>query len=279
MVGSPTSRDSGLPRAVVLTRRDEPTLPYVLSTLSPLVDLRLVIEERGASKWEILKRHARRSRRLGWSYPLDRMLLGVYGRFILRRQAAAHPACKELQNAQRTYRHSCPQEFVETVNAPRVRELLLDLRPDVVLVWGTELIHEHVLEASPLFVNVHAGITPLYRGCHGATWAVVAGDFGNLGVTVHRVDRGIDTGGILKQVRISLEPEDNLVTLLAKQTVAGWHAVAEWLGENKGSLAESPTLSPPAGKSRLYYSPGLSDYLRFERMAREYHRRGRTPDM
>jgi methionyl-tRNA formyltransferase len=91
-----------------------------------------------------------------------------------------------------------------------------------------------------------------------------------VGVTVHRVDKGIDTGAILKQVPISFDPRhDNLITLSAKQAVAGAGAVAEWLTENRGALADSPTLPPPPGPSRLFYSPGLSDYRRFERIARE----------
>ena len=42
---------------------------------------------------------------------------------------------------------------------------------------------------------MHAGITPQYRGVHGGYWAVVNNDPEHCGVTIHFVDKGIDTGG------------------------------------------------------------------------------------
>ena len=50
-------------------------------------------------------------------------------------------------------------------------------------------------------LNYHAGITPKYRGMNGGYWALATGDAGNFGATVHLVDAGVDTGGVLHQVR------------------------------------------------------------------------------
>jgi methionyl-tRNA formyltransferase len=86
-------------------------------------------------------------------------------------------------------------------------------RPSVVLVMGTRLIEEDTLRAANApFVNYHAGITPKYRGVHGAYWARATGDAANCGVTIHFVDTGIDTGAILYQERIVPEPRDNFST-------------------------------------------------------------------
>jgi hypothetical protein len=170
-----------------------------------------------------------------------------------------------MRNARRDYQVGCREARVPTVNDPRVIELLRQNAPDLVLVWGTGIIREHVLQAAPFFVNVHAGITPLYRGAHGGVWAVIHEDFGNVGVTVHRVDRGIDTGMILKQVKITLDPDsDTMTTLQAKQTVAGAKALAQWIAENTPPFGRSPVLQGPPGKSKFFYSPGLRDYRRFE---------------
>jgi len=70
--------------------------------------------------------------------------------------------------------------------------------PDVVVVNGTRIIAEKVLHSVPAtFLNTHSGITPLYRGAHGGYWALVKKDRANCGVTIHVVDAGIDTGGIV----------------------------------------------------------------------------------
>ena len=70
------------------------------------------------------------------------------------------------------------------------------------------------------FINYHAGITPKYRGVHGGYWAKSEGDLGNFGVTVHLVDAGIDTGGVLYQARLAPTAEDNYSTYPYLQLVA-----------------------------------------------------------
>jgi folate-dependent phosphoribosylglycinamide formyltransferase PurN len=236
----------------------------MLKTVAPFVDLRTVVWEKKSLAARV-RMFYRRGRRGGWLRLVDRALLALYSRVKLRRRAAACPEWTAMRNARRDYQVGCREARVPTVNDPRVIELLRQNAPDLVLVWGTGIIREHVLQAAPFFVNVHAGITPLYRGAHGGVWAVIHEDFGNVGVTVHRVDRGIDTGMILKQVKITLDPDsDTMTTLQAKQTVAGAKALAQWIAENTPPFGRSPVLQGPPGKSKFFYSPGLRDYRRFE---------------
>lgn len=91
-------------------------------------------------------------------------------------------------------------------------------------------------------------------------------DIGNVGVTLHRVDEGIDTGGIIRQARIDFDPaRDNILTLNAKQNIAGVAILTEWLKVG----APNVTIDPAPGASRLYFSPGLREYLQFEKFARQ----------
>ncbi|HTQ38478.1 MAG TPA: formyl transferase [Pirellulales bacterium] len=202
------------------------------------------------------------------------MLLGIYARCAMRPAAQASDAWREEQSA-RNYQPRCPQLAVTSINDEAVVGLLQQSRPDLVLVWGTSIIRRTVLQAAGCFVNVHAGITPLYRGAHGAFWAAMNNDQAHLGITLHRVDEGIDTGRILQQTLVSFDPaNDNLLTLAAKQTVAGAQTAIQWLLEHRLDFATDPGVAPPQGKSKLYYSPGFSDYRRFERLMR----RGRMAD-
>jgi methionyl-tRNA formyltransferase len=52
-------------------------------------------------------------------------------------------------------------------------------------------------------INYHSGINPKYRGLAGGWWARASGDHANYGTTVHLVDAGVDTGGILYQAFLS----------------------------------------------------------------------------
>ena len=61
-------------------------------------------------------------------------------------------------------------------------------------------------------INMHAGITPRYRGVHGGYWALAEQHPEWVGTTVHLVDPGIDTGGILAQATFEVTGEDTIAT-------------------------------------------------------------------
>lgn len=240
---------------------------YVFSRLAPEVDLVAVVQQERPRR-EVLRAIFRRGKKLRRGYWFDRLLLGAYTKLHLKRSALACPEYREVQGAA-TFAADCPVHRVESINDPSVIDLLKQTQPELVVVLGTSILKEPVLVAAPCFVNLHVGITPMYRGAHGQLWAVLNRDFENIGTTLHFIDKGIDTGAILKQGRFPFEPAtDNLLTLLAKSSVTGATLLLDWIHENRGNFRDSPTLTPP-GPSQLHFSPGLSDYRRFEQIARE----------
>ena len=59
-------------------------------------------------------------------------------------------------------------------------------------------------------VNVHPSLLPAFPGAHAIADALAAG-VGTTGVTVHRVDDGVDTGPVLAQTEVPVEPRETLV--------------------------------------------------------------------
>ena len=105
---------------------------------------------------------------------------------------------------------------------------------------------------------MHAGITPMYRGVHGAYWALINNDSENCGVTVHLVDEGVDTGNVLYQANISVNRRDNFATYPLKQLAKGMPllimAVQQALSNTLSSYERS-------GKSVQWYHPAIWEYL------------------
>ena len=102
---------------------------------------------------------------------------------------------------------------VSSVNSKKSIDFLQKINPSIVIVNGTRIISNRTLSSvRATFLNTHMGITPKYRGVHGGYWALVMNDVDNCGVTVHLVDSGIDTGGILFQDKISITKKDNINT-------------------------------------------------------------------
>lgn len=151
---------------------------------------------------------------------------------------------------------------VDTINDAAVVEALWADPPDVVLVNGTRIIWSHVLDAVDApFINIHAGITPQYRGVHGGYWALYAGDRQNFGSTIHLVDKGVDTGPVLAWLRTEPAPQDTYLTYPLVQFLVALPKLTVILDGFPASVRQ--TEPPPAvGTGRQWFHPTLFQYLR-----------------
>jgi methionyl-tRNA formyltransferase len=85
------------------------------------------------------------------------------------------------------------------VNAPECVDSVRALAADVhISIAYNQIFGAPIRATAPWFLNVHAGKLPEYRGRNIINWALINGER-EIGVTVHLVDDGIDTGDILLQ--------------------------------------------------------------------------------
>ncbi len=150
---------------------------------------------------------------------------------------------------------------ISSVNDDQTIEILQDMAPKVVVVSQTRILSRRVLECIPaIFINIHTGITPQYRGLHGAYWALVNDDAAACGVTVHVVDAGVDTGPIIGQARINPSSADSYFTYHWLQLGAALPLLVRAVQD---ALAARLVASKPTGvvSSRQYYHPTLWGYL------------------
>lgn len=159
----------------------------------------------------------------------------------------------------RNYEQLFDYKHIESVNDDICMELLQKINPDVVIVNGTRIIAERILNCIDApFINMHMGITPKYRGVHGGYWALVENDREHCGVTVHKVDKGVDTGKILYQAVIEVTPQDNLYTYQYLQAAAGVKLELQALKDlENGGLVEQEGNDLP---SKLWYHPTIWEY-------------------
>jgi methionyl-tRNA formyltransferase len=87
--------------------------------------------------------------------------------------------------------------------------LLRALRPDLTVSWGFPWkLPQAALDVAPLgSINLHPALLPRHRGPVPLSWALRAGD-SVFGVTWHRMDAELDTGGILAQGSVPIADED-----------------------------------------------------------------------
>ncbi len=101
-------------------------------------------------------------------------------------------------------------------NSEFVRELL-DISPDIIYVaaYG-KILSEEILKI-PKYgcINIHASLLPKYRGAAPINWALINGD-NETGITLMKMDAGMDTGDIISSHKINIEDDDNVESLSNK---------------------------------------------------------------
>lgn len=243
---------------VLLAGRDEATnivANYLHTSLPNLV----LITEDPPSRISMVRR---RATRLGWITALGQVLFVVVLMPILRQQGRGRrrEILSETGLDERPFRES---HRVSSVNSTETRELLRDLDPLVVVVNGTRIISPTVLKsiACPI-INLHAGITPLYRGVHGGYWALASGRPEEVGTTVHLIDEGIDTGTVLARAYFDTSPRDSITTYPYLHLAAGLPAMeAQIILAIKGEPLIAVKESLREG-SQLFTHPTFWAYLR-----------------
>ena len=95
-----------------------------------------------------------------------------------------------------------------------IQKVLKDKNVDLIVLSGyMRFIGKVLLEAYPkAIINLHPAYLPEFPGAHSIQDAFEAG-VSQTGVTVHYVDEGVDTGPIIRQERVPIDPNWNLETL------------------------------------------------------------------
>jgi len=127
----------------------------------------------------------------------------------------------------------------------RIPEAMTDLRawaPDLIVVAAFGQILRAELLALPRYgcLNVHASLLPRWRGAAPVQAAVLAGDT-QTGISIMKMDAGVDTGPLLSQRSLPIAAEDTAGTLLEKLAQLGADLLLETLPDYlSGSILPQP---------------------------------------
>jgi methionyl-tRNA formyltransferase len=135
---------------------------------------------------------------------------------------------------------------------------LREYAPDLIITAA----YGKILPASVLDVpvsgciNVHASLLPHYRGAAPVQWAILNGD-SVTGITIMKMDVGMDTGDILRQQTCPIDSEINSIQLMRKLAVIGADLLHDTLRDYMDGTcplirqdASLATMSPPIRKEQ-----------------------------
>jgi methionyl-tRNA formyltransferase len=175
---------------------------------------------------------------------------------------------------QRANELGLPISQPETLKANlEFKQRIESLRPDAIVVVAYGRIIPRSMLAVPRFgnLNVHASLLPKYRGAAPIQWAIAKGEK-QTGITIIRLDEGLDTGPILLQRELAIESDDTALTLAPRLAELGAALMIEALPG-----IEAGTLEPvPQDHSRSSLAPLLKKEdgrIDFGRTAEDIHNR------
>ena len=120
--------------------------------------------------------------------------------------------------------------YISPKTREKVYQVMKELNPDVIVVVAFgQIIPKEILHM-PKYgcINVHASLLPAYRGAAPIQWAVINGDKES-GVTIMRMDEGVDTGDMINKVIVPLNEKETGGSLFDRLSESGAKLLVETL--------------------------------------------------
>lgn len=164
-----------------------------LASFSDLVGI-VVLEE----KPEAIKRRIRfEINRVGFFGFLDGLAFRLYYRLLHSSRDSAWEADALGYLKEHFPVTKAPLCHSESPNTKQVENFIRAAAPDIVIARSKHLIREQVFSIPRQGTLVmHPGICPEYRNAHGCFWALANNDLERVGMTLLKIDKGIDTGPV-----------------------------------------------------------------------------------
>lgn len=165
-----------------------------------------------------------------------------------------------------------PVVYVASPNAPESQRLLERVTPDVTLALCKNMLAARIFRTARVGTFVlHPGICPEYRNSHGCFWALAHDDMERVGMTMLRIDEGVDTGPVFGYFTAPFnELEESHIVIQHRMVLDNLSSIAARLTEVARGIA--PPLPTEGRTSRAWGQPWLTAYSRWKRRARARHR-------
>lgn len=267
-------------RIVILTSETSANVWLVNQLLVRHHVVGMVIERRplALSKEDKYERRRRMIQRYGFARTFNKLLYNkIKSRFAATAEAITIKERFFPNGVPINYAFQVPTQVVESINDAECIEFIKRYVPDILAVCGTTVIRPEVFTLTLKgAINIHTGITPEYRSADPIFWALYRGEPEKVGVTIHFIDRGIDTGPIIHQDTVPVYADDTLATIYVRCIRRGAELYSRALSE----IAKGQVQIVQRGgvENRAFRSIDLGIiqyflfYLRFRRMAKQLPR-------
>lgn len=244
---------------------DREGLARWLASFSDLVGI-IVLQE---TKQRMKRRIRREINRTGFLRFIDVIAFRFYHRFFLARKDQAYLNGK-LNQLLSIYPQikDVPVLFTHTPNSAEAEKFIRGIGPDILLARCKTLLKESVFSIPSIGTFVmHPGICPEYRNAHGCFWALANGELDKVGMTLLRIDKGVDTGPVYGYYSYDYdEIEESHIVIQHRVVLENLNKLEKRFAEIYAGQAAS--IDTSGRKSSTWGQPWLSSYLKWKQSAR-----------
>jgi folate-dependent phosphoribosylglycinamide formyltransferase PurN len=139
-------------------------------------------------------------------------------------------------------KYGIPIVYCNDLNDSIVVEGIKKAKPDLVVFTGGGLIRQDILENSGAgILNCHMGVLPHYRGMDVIEWPILENNPQEIGMTVHFMDKGVDTGDILRVRKVEIASNESIKQIRERfEPIMCREMVAACLDYLEGKLQRIP---------------------------------------
>jgi|HubBroStandDraft_6_1064221.scaffolds.fasta_scaffold517025_2 folate-dependent phosphoribosylglycinamide formyltransferase PurN len=262
-------------RTVLICHHDEPLnrygLPRWLATFTDLAGV-VVIREPKVRFWKRVKREIKR---VGLLRFLDVVLFQAYYRLFL---AVTDERWEDVALRKLEARYDDVPISVRTLetaspNNSETERFLEELSPDIILARCKSLLNERIFTHSRVGTFVmHPGICPEYRNAHGCFWALANRDIARVGMTLLKIDSGVDTGPVFGYYTYDYdEITESHIAIETRAVLENLDALEMKFRSILAGTAR--TIDTQGRQSRAWGQPWLTQYLRWKGTAKRERRK------
>lgn len=180
-------------------------------------------------------------------------------RYVVEHYPQAHVYALINRNEQGVdnWQHS----YLKYINSePRVELSTIEQMYEIedllfVSVEYDKIIKPRLFKTKQLY-NIHFSLLPAYKGCYPSVWPIFNGEE-YAGVTLHKMNQGIDTGDIIAQKRFKLSPKETSFSLYTRLIDEGAKLVIKHIDKLVTNKFKS---YPQSAVGSTYYSKKSIDY-------------------
>jgi len=242
-------------------------LPRWLASFSDLVSI-ILLRETPHRMWRRIRREVERS---GLVRFIDAIAFRIYYRLVLAQhdQLWEEQVLRDLSKQYPQSTDEVPVLYTHSPNTPEAEDFIKARSPHMMLARCKTLLKENIfsLPSQGTFV-MHPGICPEYRNAHGCFWALANDDVDNVGMTLLRIDKGVDTGPIYGYYRYKYdEVNESHIVIQHRVVYDNLTQVKEKLIEIYNGSARPVDVQGRA--SATWGQPWLTRYFRWKYRARK----------